>query len=503
MSPTVLSSNAALLSILVFGVAMNVIVIWRKRSEQHRDGFLVADRNVSTFRGALSIAVSWIWAPAIFVCSMQSFTLGVPGIFWFTAPNVLCFFLFAAVAVRVRRAMPAGYTFLEYLDQRFGSHRGVHLVYLSVFFGYQLAAATINPLAAGYFLHALSGIDARLTVTLTTLAALSYSLFGGLKASIATDVIQMGLVLLLGAILVPLVFVSVDDATILWSGLGGSSGEYRSLWNSHVALTMGIPMTISLLAGPLSDQMFFQRVFAVRKENVAKTFVLGGLLFALVPVTLSLLGFIGAGLVQRGLITVANPEMVGPMVIAYTLPHFALYAFCFMALAGLCSTMDSAYCAASSLGAVDLYRRYLNPLASDAQMLRASRIVMLVIALGGWALAMLQPKLFWIFFIQGTLVAAALVPTLLAIYWKRTTAKGAAFGVVSSVVLSLPLSIYANIVEDAMLNVIAALASVAVGSLVCVVLSARPFGSREIEERGANHEIGSDGEPLRMRRVAG
>ena len=44
--------------------------------------------------------------------------------------------------------------------------------------------------------------------------------------------------------------------------------------------------------------------------------------------------------------------------------------FVVMLLSGLCSTLDSALCAGSSMGAIDIYREYINRKATHNQILK-------------------------------------------------------------------------------------------------------------------------------------
>jgi len=62
-----------------FGAGMTALVWFKTHAESSADGFLVADRYLSVWHGAFSIAVSWIWASAIFICSLQAYTKGLPG----------------------------------------------------------------------------------------------------------------------------------------------------------------------------------------------------------------------------------------------------------------------------------------------------------------------------------------------------------------------------------------------------------------------------------------
>lgn len=493
----VLTSTEGWSVLAIFGVAMFGLVWWKTRHEVRADGFLVADRNVSLAGGAFSIAVSWIWAPAVFICSLQAYTKGLPGIFWFTAPNIVCFFVFAPLAIRLRRLMPQGYTLPEFVARRFDGDPKAHVAFLVVFFGYQLGAIVINCVAGGTLLHVLSGIDIRVAILAMSTIAVAYSLLSGLKASVFTDVIQMSMILVIAVVLVPWCLSEAGGWSAVTGGLGGKSGQHAELFDPWVAYTMGIPMTLGLIAGPIGDQMFFQRAMAVRERNVVKTFVLGGLLFGLVPIILSLLGFVAANPAIGASLNVPDAQVVGAVVVGHFLPKWALLLFCFMAFAGLASTLDSAYCALSSLGSVDVYKRYVRPKPTDGQMLSAARKTMVVMAVVGTGIALLQPKLLWVFLVYGALASAGMFPTILSLFWSRIPAAGAFWAVLLSLGIGTPLSIYANVKEDPHLIVIAAVASALVGLLVALAagaLNRQRFDFGALQRKAASASPAPEGE---------
>ena len=459
----------AFLLLVAFGVGMIVLILSRKVVGGSLDDFLVGSRKVGTWHGSLSIAVSWIWAPAVFICSLQAYKQGLAGIFWFTVPNILCFFLFAFLAIRVRRLLPKGYTLPDYIWFRFKGAKSTHLSFLAVYFGYQLGAIIINSLAGGTLLHLLSGMDFSLSVLLMSAIALSYSLISGLRASVMTDVVQMLMIIFIGFIIVPWVVVKGGGINVLASGLGGVSGEFRNIFHPGVLLAFGIPTTLGLLSGPVADQMFFQRAFAVRQKSIVKVFVIGGLIFGIVPITLSLLGFMGAAPEISSSLNVTDPQMIGPIVVAYFLPKWALMLFALMAFAGLCSTLDSALCALSSLGAVDVFQKYFKGKGDEKGSLKWARVTMILMAIVGTGIALLRPKLLWVFLIYGALASSVLFPTFLSVFWSRLTARGAKFATLIGLLIGTPLSIYANIKEEEILILVAALASVLVGLVVALI----------------------------------
>lgn len=471
-----------------FGAVMILIVALKELGAvPTAERFLVRNRDVGVIAGAFSIAVTWIWAPAIFICSMQSYTKGLPGIFWFTAPNILCFFLFAPLGIRLRRLLPQGYTLPEFIYRRFGKDKRTHLAFLCVFFGYQLGATVINTLAGGTLMHALSGLDVRWAIVCTVIPVLAYSMISGMVASIITDFIQMSMILVIAFVLVPMSVIKAGGWSAVANGIGGVSGEYANVFDPWIAYTMGIPMTLGLLAGPIGDQMFFQRSMSAQINKIAKTFVLGGIVFGVVPIALSILGFLAANPEINSALTVQDPQVVGAVVVGHFLPKWALVAFCLMAIAGLASTLDSSYIAVSSLAAVDIYKHYVNPAPTDRQILTVSRYTMFGMTLLGTGIAMLQPKLLWVFLIYGALASAGMFPTVLSLCWKKLPPKGAFWGVALSLGVGTPLSIYANITENVHLIVIAAIASVAIGLVVCVYAG--------LTNKGADFDFGSLSKP--------
>ena len=72
---------------------LGVTAIFTKRARD-AENFHVADRNLGTVVSAMSIAATWIWAPALFTSAEKAYANGIPGLFWFLVPNVACLLLF-------------------------------------------------------------------------------------------------------------------------------------------------------------------------------------------------------------------------------------------------------------------------------------------------------------------------------------------------------------------------------------------------------------------------
>ena len=108
-------TQTLVLSILTsFGIVMLTVSLVRRYS-RGVELFLVSKRSVSTIIGAMSVAATLIWAPSLFLAAQKAFQQGLPGVMWFTAPNVACLALFSILAARIREVFPRGYTVPEYI----------------------------------------------------------------------------------------------------------------------------------------------------------------------------------------------------------------------------------------------------------------------------------------------------------------------------------------------------------------------------------------------------
>jgi len=480
----------------VFGLVM-LGITWffaRRKASETTEGFLVASRQISWKLGAPSIAASWIWAPALFISVQISYQMGLPGLLWFVAPNVIALALFAILAPKIRSLLPNGYTLPEWIKYRLDDERA-HKIYLFPFFFYQLMAVSVQLFAGGNLVSLLTGIPVVTAMVILAVIGLSYALISGLRASIVTDVIQIVAIFVGLIIIIPWVISATGGLGTVSSGLGGIAGN-TNIFDPGVAFSFGIVTAIGLIAGALSDQQYWQRSFSIKRKDLVKSFVLGAVLFGIVPIALSTLGFIAA----NPELNVTLPEgidvsLIGVATVAQFLPPIALIIFVVMLLAGLSSTLDSGLCAGSSLYAIDwkkktaqekrILEKFQGGLSLtiqeqemkerlDRRTVRSGRLAMVGFTVGGLlvSFAVLNipnfglQHLFWIF---NTIAAAVVVPTILSLYWNRLSAKGVTWGISIAFLVGIPLFVYGNIMDNPLIIVGASLFIVAVSTGFCLL----------------------------------
>ena len=428
--------NLSILFVL-FAVAMFALVlILKRKGDESREGFYVANRKVGVISGALSVAVSWVWAPALFVASSIAYDLGLAGALWFIVPNVACFFVFAPVAMRMRKIVPDGYTLPEFFYRRFPNDQRLLIGFSITATLFMFTAVIQNLVAISKLYEFYSGNPGWIAIIIMTVITVGYSLISGLKASVLTDVLQMLMVVAIGFILLPWVIgASGGDAEFSTAVVQGSGGKVS--WIT-VAFAPGLSLLFGLIGGPLGDQMFFQRAMAVRQKDIRKTMYLAGLFFALVPVTLSLFGFLGVALGEN--IQVHDSELVGAIIISRYLPLGASILFFILMMSGLASTLDSAFCGAGAIGG-RLVAKTLRTTLSEKGELKVSRLVMVGCAVVGALLASVSRDIWYVFMTDAAIASAGIVPILLSVFWKKQTATGTfaslAAGVGAGVIISL------------------------------------------------------------------
>lgn len=457
-------SQATTLAIVsVFAATMLVTSALRRRRAD-LDLFLVADRSVGTLVGAMSVASTWIWAPALFLAAQKSFQQGLPGLFWFTAPNVLCLVFFAFLAVRIRKVFPRGYTLPQYIASRFDAK--THIVYLFAFLSLQICSLGVQLIAGAALLNAMGGVPYGPAVVVLAVTFTAYSLIDGLRSSIRTDLMQMAVIIGGIALLVPRAVETGGGWNTVAAGLAGYSGTFGNIFDPWVAYSFGITVTIGLMSGPVGDQQHWQRAFSFREGSAFPGYLLGAALFAIVPLSMGLLGFVAAGNsgaapgVYSG--AVAAQE-VGADVIRTLLPQWGLVAFIVMILSGLASTGDSALCAGGSLIAVDVYRRYIDPECSDAVALTVSRCAVAAIALAAVGIALIPGiTILSLFLFYGTLRSSTLMPTVLLLFRKNIPAWGVFRGVTGAMIIGLPLYLAGEMLGNVHMKVAANVAIILV-----------------------------------------
>ena len=411
--------------------------------------------------------LTWIWAPALFVAAQKGYQQGWVGVFWFTLPNVLCLVVFAFFATKIRRVLPEGFTLSGYILERHSKR--VHNLYLLELIGLAMCSFAVQLLAGGMIISTLTGLNFLLVTVLLSLIALSYSFYSGMRASVMTDYIQMIFIALIGFVFVPWVVAKAGGFSAVLPGLIGRTGTFTSLFSGDggkAFWTFGLPVTIGLMSVPFGDQSFWQRAFSTKKDEVKGAFIKGALIFATVPLLMSLLGFVAGGLAMN----VKDAQLVNLETVMAFLPAWTVVPFVFMLLSGLVSTLDSNLCAIASITGHDIHSRA--EIKGDS--VGFSRSLMVVFAIGAVMIANIPGmEILYLFLFYGTLRASTLLPTVITLSCNRVYEGGMFWGILGSIVLGLPMFAYGKFTGNVPMIVIGSVFTVLFSGAVTWALKDR------------------------------
>lgn len=428
--------------IVGFFAVMSIIVFCLRKRQQTKAEFLAAGHAAPWVLTAFSMAATWVWAPSMFTAAEKAYTQGFAGVFWFVVPNVLTLILFAFFAKRMRQLRPEGWTFSDYIREKYSNR--AHNMFLTESFGLQICSLAVQLLAGATIFHKVTGLPFVWTTIILAAIPLLYSLTNGIRGSIATDFVKMSfiaIVLLLG---LPIISSNVGVGTLL-AGLGGIDGTHAHLFDATgiaVMLSFGLPTTIGLLSGTFGDQMFWQRVFSVKQHAVKKTMISAAFIFAVVPISLACFGFFAAG----AKLDIADTQLVNVGAVINFCPRWFLYLFFLLILSGLISTVDSILCAVSSVAGHDIVQRLKAKTGRDYKELTIARIGMVMVAILAIAVANIPGMtITYLFLFYGTLRSSVMLPTIFAIKGRKMTERGIFYGILASLIIGLPIFAIGNL----------------------------------------------------------
>lgn len=425
--------------------------------QESKRAFFVAGRNVSAGLGAISIAASWVWAPALFTSAEVTYKWGISGLLWFTVPNVLVLIIFGFFAHKTRTLKPNGFTLSDFMKDTYS--RRVRNIYLTQLSSLAVCSFAVQMVAGGAVIALITGWHYGIVTVLMAATAMSYSITGGLKGSIRADLFHISVTLLVAVTFAPAVLAATSLDTIL-TGFLPANVDQKTL-----ALTFGIPTTIGLLSGPFGDQSFWTRTFAIRTNQIRKAFTWSALIFATVPL---LMAFLGAATSGAGL-EVTDPSLSNVTAVYGLLPGWTIVPFIIMILGALISTMDNNLISFATLRGHDLTRR-------PDQAIPRGRVAMLVCALLGTLIANIPGiTVTTLFLIYGTMRASTVGPTILTLTRKRLPAEaGIFYGILLALTIGLPIFIYASFTPDAAsLKTVGSILTISISSLLALAWPAR------------------------------
>lgn len=465
------------LVIAVFCAAMVWIVIsvTRKKQKNSSDYFL-SGRDATWIAIGTSIFASNIGSEHLIGLAGSGATSGMAMAHWEIQGWMILILAWVFVPFYERSMV---YTMPEFLEKRYNRASRKILTYISLI-SYVLTKVAVTVYAGGLVFQQVFGIDyvtiAGVQIDFFWIAAIGlvvltaiYTVVGGMESVLKTSVLQTP-ILLLGSVVILIlglkqlggwdIMMKICDVQPSYTGAQGSM--------SHLMRPLSDPQYpwLGALVGSAiigfwywcTDQFIVQRVLSGKNEKEARRGAIFGAYLKLLPVFI----FLIPGMIAFAIATAAkdpgsalfgselgealapvleNGDVAFPLLVAKLLPAgFKGVVVCGI-LAALMSSLASLFNSSAMLYTMDVYKPK-HPDVSEQKLVGIGRVATIVIVTLGILWIPVMKKIGDVLYlylqdVQSVLAPGIAAAFLIGICWKKATAKGGEWALISGLVIGL------------------------------------------------------------------
>lgn len=330
--------------------------------------------------------------------------------------------VYSKIGPRIRATMPEGHSLTEYAYARYGGAMYAFVIVVSVLYMFVFLAAELTGIAQA--LYYVAAVPRWQTATLVGGFVLTYTAYGGLRASLVTDSIQTFLIL-------PLLVVSVVAVVL---ALGGTDAVYQGIVATNPTLLdpgyvpglrFGAALVFAVLGAELINQTWWQRIYAADgAETVTSGFRTATVANGLILVVATLLGVVAVG--TGDIVTSGSGYNAGVsffVMLDGAVSEWLVLGVVLLAFVLVVSSADSLFNALSSLVTADLPRLLDDP--DDRRLRLAARGLTVVVAVAAIAVSVRARSVLKLFFFADLLGAAIAFPLVYGLFSRGITGTGA------------------------------------------------------------------------------
>uniref|UniRef100_A0A3Q4GAV5 High affinity choline transporter 1 n=1 Tax=Neolamprologus brichardi TaxID=32507 RepID=A0A3Q4GAV5_NEOBR len=460
-----------LVAIVLFYVLILFVGIWaawKNKNSGVGDGLdrseniMVGGRDIGLFVGGFTMTATWVGGGYINGTAEYVYLPGF-GLAWAQAPfgyalSLVVGGLFFAKPMRSR-----GYvTMLDPFQQLYGKRMG-GLLFIPALMGEIFWSAAILS-ALGATLSVIVDININMSVVISALIAIFYTLVGGLYSVAYTDVVQLFCIFLGLWISVPFALsnpavsdIGVTAKKTIYQApwLGKIEPEDNWLWADNFFLLVSHNFYLkfhretvynSKMLGGIPWQVYFQRVLSASSATYAQVLsflaAFGCLVMAVPSV---LIGAIGASTDWNQTTYGSLPpkdkdesDMILPIVLQHLCPPYISFFGLGAVSAAVMSSADSSILSASSMFARNIYQLAFRQSASDREIVWVMRLTIFVFGALATAMALLTGSVYGLWYLSSDLVYVIIFPQLLSVLFvKGTNTYGSVAGYIFGLLLRI------------------------------------------------------------------
>ena len=361
------------------------------------------------------------------------------------------------------------YTMPEFLERRFNKESRTILSVISLI-SYVLTKVAVTVYAGGLVFQQVFGIKELWGIDFFWIAAIGlvvitaiYTIFGGMKSVLYTSVLQTP-ILLLGSLIILVLGMKALGSWDQMLQLCDVKPSYEGATGTMVHLMRSnsdpqYPWLGALIGSAVigfwywcTDQYIVQRVLSGKNETEARRGTIFGAYLKLLPVFLFLIpGMIAFALHQKyagdgGFLPLLadgtpNADAAFPTLVAKILPAGVKGLVVCGILAALMSSLASLFNSSAMLFTIDFWKR-LKPETSEKSLVRIGQTATVVIVILGILWIPIMRSVGNVLYnylqdVQSVLAPGIAAAFLLGICWKRASAKGGMWGLLSGIIIGL------------------------------------------------------------------
>ena len=357
------------------------------------------------------------------------------------------------------------YTMPEFLERRYNTQSRTILSVISLI-SYVLTKVAVTVYAGGLVFQQVFGIKELWGIDFFWIAAIGlvvitaiYTIFGGMKSVLYTSVLQTPILLLGSLIILVLGFKALGGWDQMMTICGAvDANEYGDKMTSLIRDNRDpdYPWLGALIGSAVigfwywcTDQYIVQRVLSGKNEKESRRGTIFGAYLKLLPVFLFLIpGMIAFAMSSKG-VTLPNgevfqlstPDAAFPTLVAKLLPAGVKGLVVCGILAALMSSLASLFNSSAMLFTIDFWKR-LKPQTSEKSLVRIGQTATVVIVILGILWIPIMRSVGNVLYnylqdVQSVLAPGIAAAFLLGITWKRASAKGGMWGLLSGIIIGL------------------------------------------------------------------
>ena len=410
-----LNQSTSLTLVIFISLIFVLLGLYNSKKYQGLNNYLTANRNIGLFSLTTSLTASALGAWILFGPASAATWGGIGAIIGYSLGTAFPMFFLIYLGRKIRKEFPKGSSLVEFMRKKFGKSLFKLILLMTIFYMFIFLCAEVTAVAV--LINYISGTELWKTALIVLISTLIYTLYGGLRASIFTDNIQMVVIL----ILLLISFIYVNSYT-------GSefSFEFIKEKNPHLlsasympSYTAGLTFFIAVAATNLFHQGNWQRVYAAKDfETLKRSLIIS--FFIIIPIVFYM-GF--TGMVAFSIDPTVRPDLgFFTLLLKEQTKLLSLFVIV-LGLALTISTVDTLVNAISSLIVVDGKSTF--NLSKKTNYLNFSKYVILFLSFISFIIASKGYDILYLFLLADLFCCAFVLTIFYSFYNKKINEKTA------------------------------------------------------------------------------